>query len=45
MNKMRLSGEKMEDITVMEKILHHGVEEATWEHESEVCAKYLDLFN
>ena len=24
--------------------LHHGVEEATWECESEVCAKYPDLF-
>ena len=25
--------------------LHHGVEEATWERESEVRAKYPDIFN
>ena len=25
--------------------LHHGVEEATWEHESKVRAKYPDLFS
>ena len=23
---------------------HHGIEEATWEREAEVCSKYPDLF-
>ena len=26
-------------------LLYHGVEEATWEHVTEVRAKYLNLFN